>query len=765
MNRQATLNRDRTLVAVRLTLIGRVQGIGLRPAVARWAGQLALTGRIGNTVNGVEIVVEGSAGAVDRFQTELCEHLPPAACVESMAREAIEPAGCAEFEIVRGERNGPLSARVPPDIAACEACLAETAALEGARSDYPMTSCTDCGPRYSIIETMPYERADTSMAAFPLCPRCLAEYESPNDRRFHAQTNACPQCGPQVWCCDASGRRVAERRDAIEAAAREIRSGRIVAVRGSGGYQLVADATSGPAIQRLRRRKARRGKPMAVMVASLDDAGRLARLDAVERQTLRSRAAPIVVVEARSPSPLAVEVGPGMNTVGLMLPTTPLHLLLLLRCGRPLVVTSGNREGEPLVYRREDALSRLREIADLWLEHDRPIVRPIDDSVVRVMAGRAVSIRLARGLAPLPLDLEATAPTLALGGHQKSAIALSNGRQSVLGPHIGDLDGVAACKRFSEQLSSLGQLYGVHASTLICDEHPDYFTSQWAARQSLTLERVQHHHAHVVAGMLEHGWLDRQVLGVAFDGTGYGADGTIWGGEFLLSTAAAFTRAAHLRPFRLAGGDRAVREPWRVAVALVAQAAGSETAARSTFDEEQAGRVLSILNSARFSPVTTSIGRLFDGVAALVLGVTHCEFEGQAAMLLEAACDPLETGSYPIELESCSPQQLDWRPLIAQLLRDRSNGETPGRMAMRFHRGLAHAVARLCRRFAPMPVVLGGGVFQNRVLVELLQAEFHQQRQPCGLPGVIPPNDGGLAAGQLAVVHSRRAHEGHSPCA
>jgi hydrogenase maturation protein HypF len=364
----------------------------------------------------------------------------------------------------------------------------------------------------------------------------------------------------------------------------------------------------------------------------------------------------------------------------------------------------------------------------------------------------------------LPLELENDVPTLALGGQQKGAIALCNGRQSVLGPHVGDLDGVAVCERFVEQLQSLGHLYGMLPSALICDKHPDYFTSQWAARQSMTVERVGHHHAHVVAGMLEYGWLDRQVLGVAFDGTGYGHDGTIWGGEFLLSTATQFTRVAHLRPFRLPGGERAVREPWRVAVAMVAQAAGLETAARLKFGEEQVGRLLGIVNSAQFSPVTTSAGRLFDGVAALVLGITHCDFEGQAAMLLEAACDTAETGSYSIELRSCEPVQLDWRPLVSQILDDRSNGLPPGQMAMRFHRGLASAVARLCRRYTPLPVVLGGGVFQNRMLVELLQEKLDDGQQPLGVPGLIPPNDGGLAAGQLAVATSRRTQRGISRC-
>jgi hydrogenase maturation protein HypF len=448
-----------------------------------------------------------------------------------------------------------------------------------------------------------------------------------------------------------------------------------------------------------------------------------------------------------------------------MLPTTPLHWLLLRKCRRPLVVTSGNLEGEPLVFRHDEAVCRLRDVADLWLEHDRPILRPIDDGVVRLIAGRTATIRLARGYAPLPLALDVREPALALGGHQKVALALTNGTQAVLGPHVGDLDTLASRERLLEQIGAMAQLYGVRPECWAVDKHPDYFTTQWALSQHGLTRSVQHHHAHVVAGMLEHGWLDREVLGVAFDGTGYGADGTIWGGEFLRATATGFTRVGRLRPFGLPGGERAVREPWRVAVSLVEQAAGTEEARRLVFPYSNdaakcdASRLVGILHSPRFSPITSSAGRLFDGIAALALGTSHCQFEGQAAMLLEAVCDREEGGNYSIPRCSGQPDELDWRPLIVAVLRDRAGGVAPGVIAIRFHRGLAQAVASLCRAHLPLPVVLGGGVFQNRVLVELLTEAFTDTAQPLGLPGQIPVNDGGLAAGQLAVACARRTSD------
>jgi hydrogenase maturation protein HypF len=757
----AAIEAPTTLNALCITLAGRVQGIGLRPAVARWAHELQLAGRISNTERGAEIFIEGSNASLERFMAGLRNRLPSTAHVEQWETRRVPCEGTAGFAIDPGAAAGPLVARVPPDQVVCPACLTDTEVLDGRRSGYAFTSCSDCGPRYSIIGAMPYERAQTTMGAFSLCPACRREYESPVDRRFHAQTTACPACGPHLWCRNASGGIVASAAGAISAAAGAISSGQIVAIRGLGGYQLVVDATAPAAVERLRQRKRRHGKPLAIMAASLDEARRLVSLSSLEKAVFTSAAGPIVVARARAKSAIAPAVNPGLDTLGVMLPTTPLHWLLLRECGRPLVVTSANREGEPLVYRDDEAARNLHDVADLWLEHDRAIERPVDDSVVREMAGRVATIRLARGYAPLPLPLRVRCPMLALGGHQKVALALTNGAQAVLGPHIGDLDTVASRQRLLEQVTALAQLYGMRPDRWAVDLHPDYFTSQWANQQRGATEIVQHHHAHVVAGMLEHGWLDREVLGIAFDGTGYGTDGTIWGGEFLRATATGFVRVGHLRRFRLPGGERAVREPWRVAVSLVEQAAGAQAASVLDFGKNDAiqdydcSALVRIIHSGRFSPITTSAGRLFDGVAALALGLGRCQFEGQAAMMLEAVCDPDELLAYSIPVSSGPTKELDWRSLIAAVLRDRAQGVAPGAIAMRFHRGLAAAVAFVCKTFAPLPVVLSGGVFQNRVLVEVLAQELGDSNQLLGLPGLIPVNDGGLAAGQLAVACAR----------
>jgi len=763
--------------AARFLLTGRVQGIGLRPAVARLAAKLALAGFVGNTRGGVEIHAEGEAENVEQFARELRSNLPAAARMTSLQSKVVKPRRFDRFTVGRQpnrsddetsdrESHGgpPLAARVPPDTVTCERCLTEVQDPANRRRGYAFTSCTDCGPRYSIIERMPYERELTSMAGFPLCEACRAEYDSPADRRFHAQTTACSDCGPKVWLRDGSDRVVADQDGALPAAAAALRGGRIVALRGLGGYQLLVDATLQEAVERLRARKQRCGKPLAVMVASLRAARQLVKLDDREASLLTDAAGPIVVAQLRSDAAIAAPVTGGLNTLGVMLPTTPLHALLVGEAGRPLVCTSGNREGDPLVYESAEALTRLQSLADLWLEHDRPILRSIDDGVLRVIAGRPVSLRLARGYAPLPLELDCHRPLVALSGHPKTAIAICNGSQAILGPHVGDLESTAGRERFLDQLEALTALYGADLHQLACDEHPQYFTTRWAEEHGLAVTRVQHHHAHVAAGMLEHGWLDREVLGVSFDGTGYGRDGTIWGGEFLRSTASGFHRVGHLQPFPLAGGEQAVREPWRVATALVAEAAGAEAASRLVFESGDAKSLLPILKRRPFSPLATSAGRLFDGIAAIVLGIERSEFEGQAAMLLEAACDSTAHGEYEMPIHAAQPLELDWRPLVRQVLRDRAAGVTPGAMAIRFHRALAAAIVSVCRRYAPLPVVFGGGVFQNRVLVERI-AERMDGQQPRALPGLIPPGDGGLAAGQLAVAAARLRQGRSARCA
>lgn len=745
--------------AVRLTLLGRVQGLGVRPAIARLAQRLGLAGSVSNGRSGVTVVLEGAATTIESFRRLLPGWLPAEAHVERLDCEVIQWSTARVFRITEESAPGPVATRVPVDRRVCDTCLADVRNPGDCRHEYPFTSCAECGPRFSIVTSMPYDRPRTSMAAFPLCDSCGAEYQSPADRRFHAQTIACPHCGPHVWCADASGATLAVLHDAIRLAASALRDGRLVAIRGIGGYQILADATNAAAIDRLRQRKRRATKPLAVMLDSLAMAEQFATIDPAERNALLAAANPIVLLRARCGTPLSGSVHPGLDTIGVMLPTTPLHALLLDGARRPLIVTSGNVEGDPLAAGVAAAREQLGDVVDLWLHHDREIVHPIDDSVVRVMAGRAVTIRLARGLAPLPLALNSDRCVVALGAHQKGAMAVSNGRQAVLGPHLGDLESAGTRARFQQQFRDLMRLLGGEPELLVHDLHPDYFTTRWAREQGLPTVAVQHHHAHVVAGMLEHDWLNREVLGVAFDGTGYGSDGTIWGGEFLVATRTRFRRVAHLRPFPLPGGAAAIREPWRVAAALL----HSIRRLDSLPDIEKRGvpkgvdlqSLVRVLGNPRLSPVTTSVGRLFDAAAFLTLGCDRVGEEGSPAMLLEAACDVSDHEHYPLPLCDGRELILDWAPLLVALLADRARRVPVGVMAMRFHRALARGIATVCGRFPGVPVVLSGGVFQNRILTELAADELARDGRLVGLPGVIPPNDGGIAAGQLAVALAR----------
>jgi hydrogenase maturation protein HypF len=754
----------RTRIATAIVLHGRVQGLGVRPAVARLARRLGLCGSVRNSRSGVVIHLEGAPESIEAFCETLERALPEATEIADLERR---PAGLERFtafEIEQHDAGSMLGTRVPLDAGVCERCMKEVENTGDRRFAYAFTSCTECGPRYSIIESMPWERGLTSMRHFALCAACRSECESDRDRRYHAQTNACPACGPRLSLTDAGGTPLAENEAALHLAGEHLREGRIVAVKGVGGYQLLCDATCEAAVARLRQRKHRSAKPLAVMVGSLEEAAALVFLDDVERNALASPANPIVLLRERPGTALAPGINAGFGTVGLFLPTSPLHALLLNQSCPPLVVTSGNTEGEPLEFDNDAAGRRLGEIADCLLHHDREIVRPIDDSVVRCMAGRVVTIRNARGLAPLPLGVPGTRSILAVGAHQKSAVALSNGAQAVLGPHLGDLETLAARERVATETQKLLDLYNADPELVVHDAHPDYFTTRWAQESGRPTLAVQHHHAHIVSGMVEQGWLERTVLGAAFDGTGYGEDGTIWGGEFLLCTTRGYERFAHLRPFSLAGGERAIREPWRVAVALVVDACGEEALERLIESRRlpaEARSLFSILRRPRLAPLATSAGRLFDGIAALALGIHRADFEGAPAMRLESLADANVAGAYRIDLDDGSPVQLDWRELIRRVVSDVLAGTEPAAISMRFHRGLAHAIHAVAERCPGVPVVLSGGVFQNRLLVELCREAWADCATELALPGTIPPNDGGLAAGQLAIGAQFLADNSH----
>jgi hydrogenase maturation protein HypF len=733
---------------------------------------LELSGWVRNRSDGVEVELQGEPCSVEAFERELASHLPPGTVVDRFTSEEIAVGDSGPFRIEAGASEGPLRTAVPPDAALCDHCRGEVSDPNNRRCEYPLTTCAACGPRFSVITAMPFERNATTMHSFAMCAMCAAEYRNPVDRRFHAQTIACPNCGPRVWCVDGHGRVLGAQREAVCIVVEALKGGQIVALRGIGGYQLLCDATSSEAVRRLRNRKRRPSKPLAVLVESLEVARQLTEVSALEAEALASRANPIVLVRwrmgtpacpswsavgtgksAHPPENLAPEIHPGLRDVGLMLPSSPLHWLIAHQSGRPLVATSGNLEGEPLVVEVAEAESRLAGVADVWLHHDRPIANGVDDSVVRLIANRVVTLRMARGFAPLVLPewpgKRRGFPILATGGHLKNAIAFDNGEQTVLGPHIGDLDDEATRQRFVANVSAFARLFGAEPRLIMHDRHPEYFTTRWAFRRERPACAVQHHQAHVLAASWELGWLDREVLGFAWDGTGFGTDSTIWGGETLRVQGSRCEREGHCRPFRLPGGEAAIREPWRVAAVLLRDAVGDAAArefASRVGRRREFERLFTISNANRFSPICTSIGRLFDGVAALVLGVTRCDFEGQAAMLLEHAC---ETDGEAYRL-STDDRQLDWRPLIQQLWRDVQADVPRGRIAMRFHQTLAQFVIETARRFRELPVALCGGAFQNRVLVESIVEQWPPDLGGLGWPSRIPPNDGGLAAGQLA---------------
>lgn len=742
-------------IANEILLCGRLQGMGVRPAIYRLANQLSLVGTVRNTPDGVTIHVEGAPWQIDSFWNELPASLPSEAQITDASRCAVSVTGSLAFEIATKDSSEAIVTNVPLDTAVCRDCLNEIHALGNRRYRYPFNSCVRCGPRYTIIRAMPFEREETAMVDFPWCEECQAEYRSVMDRRFHAQTISCPKCGPRLWCVTSDGRRVDDQEKAIELAARSLMRGGIVAMKGVGGYQLLVDATNAEAVQRLRRRKERTSKPFALMVRTLSNVRRFAVVDNQEVQALSSSANPIVLLRAKPDTDIAPSINPCLNTVGIMLPTSPLHELLLQCVDRPLICTSGNREGEPLAFEVEHAEEMLADICDLFMHHNRTIVRPIDDSVVRIVAGKCVTLRLARGMAPLRLNLDSSKTQIALGGQLKSTMAWSHSKSTLLGPHLGNLGNIRGQERFLWHLDDCQSLYRFSANRAVHDSHPGYFTSQVARREYSDTMGVQHHRAHVLAAMLEHRLLNEKVLGVAWDGTGYGTDHTVWGGEFIEVDGDQWRRKACLRPFSLPGGDKAVYEPWRVALSLLSQAESS-----SPIDDlpifsslkKELSLVRQILDLPQFSPITTSGGRLFDGIAALVLSCQKCDYEGQLPMMLESIADREERGAYEMEIEEKSVLELDWGRLVQQVLHDICCKLAPGRISMKCHRGIAKGIMAVCRRFADRPIVITGGVFQNRLLTELIVEMAQNHQQPFYLPGVIPPGDGGLAAGQMVAA-------------
>jgi hydrogenase maturation protein HypF len=761
--------RRRTWVRVH----GTVQGVGFRPYVYRLAGELGLGGFVFNDARGVVAEVEGTDAAVDAFLSRLGPEAPPLAVVEDVVCEAREVRGEAEFTIRPSPHGEVPDAAVTPDTAVCADCLSELRDPADRRFRYPFINCTNCGPRFTIVRGVPYDRPLTTMAGFAMCAACRAEYEDPRDRRFHAQPNACPACGPRVTLVSRDGTVVAERseRDPIAAAAAALRDGAIVAIKGIGGYHLACRADHEVAVATLRARKHREDKPFALMAMGVAEAERLVRLGEAERALLLAPERPIVLAERRPQAPVAAAVAPGALELGVMLPYSPLHHLLVADAGVALVMTSGNVSDEPIAYRDDDAHERLAAIADLFLVHDRPIETRTDDSVVRVAmvagARRPAFLRRSRGYVPAGLALPdggTPRPLLACGAELKSTFCVAKGERAWVSHHIGDLENYETLRSFTGGISHFERLFAVAPEVVAHDLHPEYLSTKYALeRDGVELIGVQHHHAHLAACLAEAGETDpaRPAVGAIFDGTGYGTDGTVWGGEFLFGDAGAFARVGTLVPVPLPGGAAAIRQPWRMACAWLAAALGDSPELPASLAGAVSPRawaqVSRLVQTGMASPPTTSMGRLCDAVGALCGIRAQVTYEGQAAIELEAACDHSERGAYEMPVSKIGGMALiDPRPAVAAVAADVAAGVAIGAVASRFHTGVARATVEVCTALAAAHaterVVLSGGVFQNRRLLEAVSAGLDRVGLRVLVPQRLPVNDGAIAYGQAAVA-------------
>jgi hydrogenase maturation protein HypF len=776
-----------TKTRCRLIIRGAVQGVGFRPFIYRLATELGLTGWVNNSSQGVFIEVEGQRQQVENFLLRLEPERPPQSFIQSLETVFLDVQGFTEFAIRKSAEGGEKTAIVLPDIATCQACLSEIFDPSNRRYRYPFTNCTNCGPRFSIIEALPYDRAATTMKHFAMCERCAAEYGDPLDRRFHAQPNACAACGPQLELWDGAGKPVAAQHQALLEAADAIRRGAVVAIKGLGGFHLVVDGRSDEAVKKLRKRKRREEKPFALMFPSLESVKAHCEVSGLEERLLLSSESPIVLLRRKqadmgNSAGLSGLLAPHNPYLGVMLPYTPLHHLLMNELGFAIVATSGNLSDEPICIDEREAVERLKNIADLYLVHNRPIARHVDDSIVRVMAGRELVMRRARGYAPLPVHLkEKTAPLLATGAHLKNTVALATGKEIFISQHIGDLETTQAFEAFERVIEDFQTLYESRPQVVACDAHPDYLSTKFAAGSGLRVENIQHHFAHVMACIAENE-IEGDVLGVAWDGTGYGLDGTIWGGEFLRVSDARFERAAHIRTFRLPGGDRAVKEPRRIAIGLLYEIFGdavfsmTELAPVQAFSTQELSLLSQMLQKRINAPLTSSVGRLFDGVAAMINLRQRVKFEGQAAMELEFALDGVNTDrAYELRIADCallnqdetpsvlSPQPsvliFDWQPMILEVIEDVRGQVSIGEISAKFHNTLVESIVALAEKVGEARVVLTGGCFQNRYLTERAVERLRQRGFSPYWHQRIPPNDGGISLGQAFASIRAEAKE------
>ena len=736
----------------RLDITGVVQGVGFRPFVCRLADEMGLSGHVFNSNSGVSIEVEGRKSQVLSFEHRLRENAPPRARIDAVMVNDTPTQWDSEFRLLPTAQSS-SGASVSPDVAICADCLADISDPNNRRYGYPFTSCAHCGPRYTIIERMPFDRSATTMQEFDLCDVCSAEYRAPHDRRFLAETNACPDCGPRIALRYSSG--IDVKGDEIEQSAQMLKAGAIVAVKGIGGFHLIADATNEETIRRLRKIKERPSKPFAIMTP-LADVQKMVDISPQEIDLLSSSAAPIVLVTRRADARIAHSVAPSCRDLGVILPYTPIHYLLLAQIGRPLVVTSANLSGQPIIIDEANEWDQLKGLADAALFHNRTILRPADDSVCRIVDNAPQILRLGRGYAPATFALSkkmGTAHTVAaLGGHLKAAPVLTIGSRAVLGPHTGDLGSLAMSDALMENFHSLEKLYGVTADTIACDAHPDYETTRLAEETGFPTIQVQHHLAHIASVMAEH-QLAPPVLGFAWDGTGFGDDNTIWGGETLLIDEQGWQRILRMRPFTLVGGDRAVREPRRAALGVLEEIGETACSIEGAFESDELALLCKALRAGVNTVKTSSVGRLFDACSALLGLCFVSDHEGAAAMLLEACAHDTESSGryYPFEIvqtDLSGLREIDWRPMVRAIVDDKmENAPTPV-IARTIHDTFAAMIASVAELEEQGVIALSGGCFQNRLLLESAIKRLREQGHKVFFNRDVPPGDGGLALGQ-----------------
>ena len=769
-------DRRSEIARLRITIRGAVQGVGFRPFVFRLAAELRLDGWVSNTSQGVLIEVEGKREILDRFLIRIQQDKPSLSFIQSLESSFLDPLGYSEFAIRESVEGGSKSVFVLPDIATCPSCVEEIFDPSNRRHLYPFTNCTNCGPRFSIIQSLPYDRINTSMEGFAMCPDCRREYENPRDRRFHAQPNACPACGPHVELWDQNGHRQSENLQAMLDTAEAIRSGNIVAVKGLGGFHLFVDAANDDSIARLRARKQRDEKPFALMYPSLERIKEDCVVSELEMRLLLAPESPIVLLRRSvvdRPNEFRIALGgvasgvaPENPYLGIMLPYTPLHHILMRELKIPIVATSGNLSDEPICTDEHEALERLKGIADLFLVHNRPIVRHIDDSIVRIMAGRELVLRRARGYAPLPIPIETepAATAVAVGGHLKNSVALLNNSNVFISQHIGDLATTESFDAFKHSITDIKQLYGVSETNMVCDLHPDYLSSKHARSYGSTVTEVQHHYAHIASCMAEN-QINGPVLGVSWDGTGYGTDGTIWGGEFLITDDVSFERRASFKHFKLPGGDKAVKEPRRSAIGVLYEILDSvlfsldDISALKSFSHSELDVLHLMLEKNLNSPKTSSVGRLFDAVASIMGLRQLTAFEGQAAMDLEFLTLGVKSDDcYPIELSESTDKSkfivVDWKSVILGIVHDVKNSVDAALISTKFHNSLVSIVLDVAKRVGLERVVLSGGCFQNMYLTERCIASLRREGFRPYWHQRVPPNDGGISLGQI-FAHTR----------